>query len=177
MKKIFFLKTADHSTSEQALKKILSREFKLQNPSIERNENGKPYLQNGKELNLHFSVSHTNGLTFFAFSDKNIGVDAENLSRKVNYAPIAKKFPESEQMEIRSTCDFLRHWTAKESAVKWLGGSLNKDLANLQFIDGQIHYKRVPLPICVCFLEQDGYLVCVCGENDFSNVTIEPFNL
>ncbi len=175
MKKIFYLKTNDCVSTRETLQKILFSKFAVANPSIVKSENGKPYLAQNEGAPLHFSVSHTDELTFFVFSDKNVGVDAETLSRKIDYAPIVKKFNERERSEITSKTEFLRHWTAKESAVKWLGGTLGKDLKELQFLENELYYKRVPLPIYVCFFEFEGHIFSICGENDFSNAQIDRF--
>ena len=175
MKKIFYVKTNDCKSTRETLQKILFAKFAIENPMVEKSENGKPYLSQTGEPPLHFSISHTDELTFFVFSDKNVGVDAEKLTRKVEYAPIIKKFKEEERAEILSKTEFLRHWTAKESAVKWLGGRLGKDLNSLQFVKHELYYKCVPLPIYVCFFEFEEHIVAICGENDFSGAQIEQF--
>ena len=175
MKKIFYLKKVDGVSTRETLKKILSSKFRFSSPEIITSENGKPYLKNNGELPLHFSVSHTDELLFVVFSDKNVGIDAEKSSRKVEYAPIIKKFPETERAQISSKADFLQNWTAKESAVKWLGGTLGRDLAHLQFVDKQIYYKSLPLPLTISFPAFQEHVVAVCSEEDFTDVQIEPF--
>ena len=52
-------------------------------PPIEKAPRGKPYFP-GSEL--HFSITHTKSTVFCAISDKEIGIDAEELTRKVSPA-------------------------------------------------------------------------------------------
>ncbi len=140
---------------------------------IEKTENGKPYLKSN--IPLYFSVSHTNALLFIAFSDENIGVDVERIDRNVNYSTLLKKFPYTEREEISSATDFLTHWTAKEAAIKWLGGTLARDLKKLCFIKNQIWYDTLPLPICITSKLLDGHIITVCSERDFSNAELILF--
>jgi len=109
MEKIFY---ADKSayTTEAALKKILSDYYKIDNSEILRTENGKPYINGGP----YFSVTHTKNRLYIAFSNEEIGLDAESLLRAPYYETIVQKFSKDEQAEIRSTEDFLKHWVVKE---------------------------------------------------------------
>ncbi len=173
MEKIFYTSRSKYPTTDEALKHVLSDFFGMKNPVIVRNENGKKYLS-GCENRLFFSVSHTESLLFIAFSDENVGLDAERTDRSVVYEPIVKRFPPDEQKEILSTQDFLRHWTAKEAAVKWLGGALAHDLYKLSFIDGILRYGEAALPK-ISFMEVEEHLLAVCGERDFFQAEIVPF--
>ena len=134
-----------------------------------RNENGKPFLENGGEYSLFFSVTHTADMLYIAVSDENVGIDAESLSRMPDFLPIVKKFDAEERAKIRSTSDFLYHWTAKESAVKWLGGSIARDLFKLRYVKEKIYYGEIELPAKLVFFKRNGILIAVCGERDFSN--------
>ena len=169
MEKIFCMKRAHYKNSDEALKRILSDFFAIKNAQILRTENGKPYLA---DSSLFFSVSHTHDMLFIAFSSANVGLDAENLSRNVDFAPIVKKFTETEQKSIRSKKDFLKNFTAKESAVKFLGGKLACDFKKLEFLQGKIFYQNSTIPAFVQFLETNGYLLTVVSEKDFSNAII-----
>lgn len=163
MGKIFYADKAAYS-SEQAIKWILSEFYGIKNATILRTENGKPYMENGP----HFSVSHTEKTLFIAFSSANVGVDAEPLSRKPSYASIVKKFHEDERKEIINAEDFLNHWVVKESAVKYLGGTLASDLQQLTFMQHHLTYKETELPVKLTILHFEGHVLCVCGEEDFS---------
>ena len=172
MEKIFFTDKTAHS-SEEALKTLLNEVYNLPNAVILRTKNGKPYVENGP----FFSVSHTAEKLFIVFSKANIGLDAELLMRDINYAPILKKFPLPERAEIACKEDFLRHWVVKESAVKYLGGTLARDLQKLSFIKNRLTYENEELPVNVSVLNFEGHLLSVCGEEDFSKSLFIPFSV
>ena len=169
MEKIFYTNAKRFSSSEQAIKEILSTHLRLPFATVEKNELGKPYLKNVGNARLFLSVTHTADVLFIAFSDENVGVDAERLDRCVDYAPIVKKFPYEEQAEIENVTAFLHHWTAKESAIKWIGGSIAHDLSKLKFVRNKLYYGEIELPAHLAFLSKDGVLLAVCSEKDFSN--------
>ncbi len=173
MGRIFYADKSKYS-SKELLSRILAQFYKIKNAEIERTKNGKPYLAN-REASLHFSISHTKELIFIAFSEDNIGLDAERLDRKVDYEKIRTKFPLDEQKEISSTESFLKHWVAKESVVKYLGGTLAHDLKKLTFTHNVITYESQPLPIAVQFFQFREHLLCVCSKQVFSNVEFTPF--
>ncbi len=169
MKKIFILSQNAYPNSETAVKKVLSDYFQIGNAQIMRGDHGKPFLVGGKDLPLFFSVAHTDNKLFIAVSDENVGIDAENISRKVDYAPIVKRFSQKERTEIVDSPAFLRHWTAKESAVKWLGGSLAHDLHKLRFENDTLYYGEIEIPAKLRFHSIENCIVCVCSERDFAD--------
>lgn len=171
MEKLFCADVSAFSTSTETILFILREHFRIQNATVIRNENGKPYLENTDEK-IFFSVSHTKEKLFIAFSSENVGVDAEDLSREPNYLPILRKFPPNEREEIKSKDDFLLHWTVKESAVKWLGGTLAKDLNKLCFYQNTLSYNGLDIPVYVTTRFFDGHVLTVCGERDFSSAPI-----
>ncbi len=175
MEKIFYTDKSAYPNSETAVKRVLSEYFNLKNAEIKKNEHGKPYLQNGRDIPLFFSVSHTENRLFIAVSDENVGIDAESLSRQIDYLPIIKRFAPEERKEILSTADFLRHWVAKESAVKWLGGSLAHDLHKLRFVENRLFYGEIEFPTHLVFRNFENYLIAVCGERDFGCAEFIPF--
>lgn len=172
MEKIFYSNNLDIPSSEYAVKKILTEHFGIKNPLLTRNENGKPFLQNENGTRLFFSISHTDRAIFFAFSDENVGIDAESLQRKVNYQPILKKFSDCERAEIGCKADFLRHWTVKESVVKWLGGALSRDINKISYVAKRAHYNAMKLPVFITELQIAQHTVSVCSERDFLNAEI-----
>ena len=164
MEKIFY---ADKSafTSDEALKKIFSEYYGKDNVAILRTKNGKPYAENLP----FFSVSHTKDRLYIAFSDTEIGLDVEHLSRTPRYESVMKKFPPIEQAEIACNEDFLRHWVVKESAVKFLGGTLACDLSKLCYANGTLTYNGAPFPTGVKLIQHEEFILSVCGDGDFEN--------
>ena len=169
MEKIFYVNKFAFPTSADAVKHVFKNYFGISNPKIIKNENGKPYLVGER---LFFSVTHTGDTLLIAVADENVGIDAERLDRSVNYLPILKKFTPQERKEISSSTNFLRHWTIKESAVKWLGGSLANDLRRLQIVDGNVFYEEIPIAVHFTLLEIKTLTVAVCSERDFANAEI-----
>ena len=169
MEKIFYTDKSAYPDSESAIKQVLSEYFNLKSVTIARNEHGKPYLENGREIPLFFSVSHTENRLFIAFSDENVGIDVENLSRQTDYLPIIKRFSPEERKEILSPTDFLRHWVAKESAIKWLGGSLAHDLHKLRFFENRLFYGEIEIPAYLTFHTFENYVLAICSERNFTN--------
>ncbi len=174
MEKIFYTDISSYPDSETAVKQILSEYFDLKNTVISRNENGKPFLSNSPTP-LFFSVSHTENKMFIAVSDENVGIDAESLYRNVDYSPILKRFAPEEREQIRSSKDFLRFWVAKESAIKWLGGSLSRDLRKIRYTDGRLSYGEIELPAKLVFYTFENHFLAVCGERDFTDAAFIRF--
>ena len=116
MEKVFFAKTENFSDSERMIRKVFFEHYRIRDAVISRSETGKPFLENTP---LFFSVTHTKETRFIAVSDENIGIDAELISREIDYRPILSRFPFDEREEIKGKEDFLHHWTAIESTVKW----------------------------------------------------------
>ena len=169
MGKIFYVDKSAFTT-EAALKKIFSAYYGKQSITILRTKNGKPYVESGP----YFSVTHTQDRLYIAFSDNEIGLDAEHLSRAPRYKPIVKKFPPDEQAEISCAEDFLRHWIVKESAVKYLGGTLAADLKLLAYTNGLLTYQQQSFPAKIALLQHEDYLLSVCSNEDFENAVFIP---
>lgn len=96
-------------------------------PPIEKAPRGKPYFPGS---NIYFSITHTKTTVFCAIADTEVGIDAEDLNRKVS-PNLAQKIlspmeyaqyellPEEEQNEA-----LLRFWVLKEAAAKCSGMGL-----------------------------------------------------
>ena len=169
MGKIFYANKSGFTT-EAALQNIFSTYYGKANVTILRTKNGKPYVESGP----HFSVTHTQNRLYIAFSDEEIGLDAEHLLRETNYAPITKKFSKTEQAEITCATEFLQHWIVKESAVKHLGGTLAVDLKPLDYTNGHLTYHGQPFPAKITLLQHEDFILSVCGNEDFENATFIP---
>lgn len=167
MEKIFYAESSAYPSSETAIQKILREVFGVENAVISRTKTGKPYLAD--RLGIFFSVAHTDELLVIAFSDAEIGIDAERLDRAVEYEPILKKFPLMEHEEIRSCQDFLTSWVVKESAVKYLGSTLTKELKTLCFSKGNLLRNGAELPVVLTVKSFRGHIVAVCGNRDFQS--------
>ena len=166
MKTIFYTNSERYS-SEIALKLLLMKFYGMDNPTILRAKNGKPYVENGP----HFSITHTKDKLFIVFSERPIGIDAESLSRNVDFTPILKKFPTQERENITTLQDFLKHWVIKESAIKYLGTTLAQSLQKLTFANNRLYYQEKELSCIPQIFEFENHLVCICAEESFEKAT------
>ena len=146
--------------SSAFLKDIL-REKNIVAPVL-RTENGKPFLAGDP---LFFSLSHSGALTAVALSDKAVGLDVEDVLGKKPHAAILRRLSPAEREEIAGESDFLRHWTAKESYVKFCGETLGKLYKKLSFVGGKLRLNGEVLSVPLRFgtLYGDGYIFCLCG--------------
>ena len=176
MEKIFFVEQPTQISSLAVVEGILAEHFGIANAKINRTTNGKPYIEN-PATPLFFSVTHTKKLLFVAFSDKNIGMDAELLNREVNYQTILRRFPEEEREEITTTQAFLCRWTIKESAIKWLGGTIAHDLEKLSYLNGILKYEQADFPARITNRLFEEHILSICSERDFSNAQFVHYTI
>ncbi len=170
MEKIFYTDRRLVSSSAEKVQEILAAHFGVEKGLIARTESGKPYLEGNSSL--FFSVSHTEEKWLVAFSNQNVGLDAELLNREFNLPLLLKRFSPAEQAEMQNPRDFLLHWTVKESAVKWLGDTLSHSLRKLTYTKGELRYEGLQLPVKITNIEWEGHILSVCGEGDFSSAEI-----
>lgn len=89
------------------------------------NEFGKPYFSNAEDL--HFSISHSGNYAMVVMSDTEIGCDIQQI-KEVNIGIADRFFTADESKYVRSTEDFFRLWTLKESFIKAVGKGLSMPL-------------------------------------------------
>lgn len=94
-------------------------------PQIAVTERGKPYWPGST---LHFSITHTRRHVFCAISDLPIGIDAEELSRRVDPRLAEKILSPGELTQYRGAEDpnraLLTFWVLKEAQTKCTGEGL-----------------------------------------------------
>ena len=140
--------------SEAFVVRILQERYGIFAPKFTRNAHGKPSLCGAPPF---FSLSHTGGRTFAAFSDADVGLDAEWRGRPIPLA-VLRRLSEAEREE-----DFFRLWTAKEAFVKYLGGSLATLLPALRFERGVLLHNNAPVNATLAIYEQAGCTIAVCA--------------
>lgn len=94
-------------------------------PLIARTETGKPYFPDRPDL--HFSLSHSGGLSLCALADTPVGADIELVRPRSKGLPrYALSDREYEWYESRGSRweDFYILWTLKEARVKCTGEGL-----------------------------------------------------
>ena len=94
-------------------------------PPIALGARGKPYFP-GEDL--YFSISHTRRHAFCALSRREIGIDAEELDRRVDLRLAEKILSPGERAQFDAAPDkrraLLTFWVLKEALVKKTGEGL-----------------------------------------------------
>lgn len=157
MLEIFY--TKQPVQSDAFIAKILGKYYNIPNPAICKSIHGKPYLQKGK---ICFNLTHSKGLTALAVGKHEVGFDCESLSGKPRPAVLGK-FTEREKGEISSVQDFYRHWTARESYVKYLGEQLAALWRKVEFFGGKIYVRGEEAGVPVLQFDLDDYTFSICG--------------
>ena len=120
-------KEVEHNIAYNLLYDMLFKHFDIKSPTIKRTDKNKPYIE---MENVHFSISHTNGLVACAVSDTPVGIDCEGILPRddksiQNFAN--RYFLENEINLLKSNefslVDFYKIWTAKEAIYKAEGGT------------------------------------------------------
>lgn len=103
-------------------------------PPIQKTPRGKPCFA---DYPLHFSISHTDSHAFCCVHHRNVGIDAEQIGRKIDPRLFARYCSESEQLACQSASDpedaLLRLWVLKESYAKFTGRGLGNYLQSTHF--------------------------------------------
>lgn len=136
MIKIYY--TFANPDSESFIKKALFLYSGKSDFEIKKTPNGKPFADG-----IHFSLSHTDGLTVCAVSDKNVGVDTEKIRPVKNGERIIKRFLGRCEKNLTDEA-FLCMWTQFESKVKLFGERIiscemakTKEVYNETFLLGE----------------------------------------
>lgn len=114
-----------HAAGRELLARMYREETGESCPEIAIAERGKPYFVDSP---WHFSISHTKRHVFCALSDRPVGLDAEEMDRKVELRLAERILSESEKRRYEDAADkkafLLRLWVLKEAAVKLTGEGL-----------------------------------------------------
>lgn len=108
------------------------------------NEYGKPYL---KDINLYFSLSHSNGIVALTVSKEEIGLDIElikdvkdNLAKKIMNEAEYSIYQELNKLDKKIY--FFEVWTSKEAYIKKSGTTLTLNPSNIN-IEEDIILKKI----------------------------------
>lgn len=125
-------KRASKIAADYLCRKAISEFCNVAPESIEffKNEFGKPFAKN---LPVHFSISHSGNMVVCAVSNKEIGIDIEEI-RPVKPNAALKFATENELKYINSNENgFFEIWTLKEAYFKCIGTGLGADIKNVEF--------------------------------------------
>lgn len=150
-------------------------------------ENGKPYLKGYPEI--HFNISHCNGLAVCAFHNHPIGIDAE----QPGYFPrvlINKALSAEEKSFLQAISAspvleqewFYRFWTLKEAYVKLSGTGLDVILTDFSFHFSDTaaendHFSvRCSNPDVSCYQQKlnHGQILSLCCSGSMDKVCFYP---
>ena len=122
-------RTLDGKTGHEAGRELLAELYRRATgealPPVAIADRGKPYFP---DSDWHFSISHTKSHAFCALSRCPIGIDAEELTRKIDLRLADKILSASERAEFDAAEDqhraLLTFWVLKEAAAKLTGEGL-----------------------------------------------------
>ncbi len=143
-----------HEAGRELLSDLYRRVTGENPPPIAIADRGKPYFPDSA---WHFSISHTKGHVFCALADCPVGIDAEELTRKIDLRLADKILSPVERAEFDAAEDkkqaLLTFWVLKEAAAKLTGEGLRGYPNHTAFSLSDPRAK-----------EQDGCLVAVLTE-------------
>ena len=103
-------------------------------PEIQVTQRGKPYFANSP---WYFSISHSRNYVFCALSQKPVGIDAEELNRKIRLELAEKILSPVERQQYDAAEDkalaLLTFWVLKEARAKYTGEGLKGYPNHTQF--------------------------------------------
>lgn len=123
-----------HEAGRQLLAQMYRARTGQALPPIRTAERGKPYFAGG---GLHFSISHTKRHVFCALSEQPVGIDAEELDRRIDLRLAERILSPAEYTRYAQAGDkrlaLLRLWVLKEAAAKLTGEGLRGYPAHTDF--------------------------------------------
>ena len=117
--------TTGHLAGRALLAEMYRRYVGEELPPIQVTGRGKPYFEDSP---WHFSISHSKRHVFCALSRTPIGIDGEELDRKLNPKLAEKILSDPEREEYEQASDrnlaLLKFWVLKEAQAKCTGEGL-----------------------------------------------------
>lgn len=114
-----------HEAGRLLLKKLWLENVGGALPEIAIEERGKPYFV---DCPWHFSISHTKKRVFCALAEAPVGIDVEEMDRKIELRLANKILSPNEKAQFDAAEDqrmaLLRFWVLKEAAAKLSGEGL-----------------------------------------------------
>ena len=111
-----------HEAGRRLLAQLYARHVGMPLPEISVAERGKPYFESSP---WHFSISHTKNHAFCVLCDCPVGLDAEELTRRVNPILAEKALSSAERAQYDAAADqnraLLTFWVLKEAEGKRTG--------------------------------------------------------
>jgi 4'-phosphopantetheinyl transferase len=123
-----------HEAGRKLLQQLYEAHFGQPMPPILLGDRGKPYFEN---CPVHFSITHTPHHAFCAISHRPIGIDAEELDRRIDLRLAGKILSPTEKAQLDAAPDkrlaLLTFWVLKEAAGKQSGFGINANPTHTAF--------------------------------------------
>lgn len=114
-----------HEAGRELLAQMYRELYGTELPEIAVSPRGKPYFITGSP---HFSISHCKKHVFCCISDGPVGIDAEEMDRKLDLRLAEKILSSTEKVRFYAYEDrqaaLLRLWVLKEASAKLSGDGL-----------------------------------------------------
>ena len=161
--------------AELLVRALICDELGVGNDSlrIERSRSGKPFLPDYPEL--HFNLSHTNGVIAAAIAHSPVGIDIERCDRKIQPRVIARICSDAEAESLENGLRPIELWTKKEALIKCCGRGdvpLNRldthrgDIATWPIEDYIVSVCCKTLPTMPLLLGADEFYKMLMGLNE-----------
>ncbi|PKL48612.1 MAG: hypothetical protein CVV42_09065 [Candidatus Riflebacteria bacterium HGW-Riflebacteria-2] len=115
-------------TARAGLRFLLGRylDRRARSLKIETEGNGKPFVSN--PYGVCFNISHSGNIVVIVVTDRPVGIDVEQLERRVDSAAVLRRFFSPLEQQSHADClssdpkrTFFRGWTRKEAVLKATG--------------------------------------------------------
>lgn len=115
-----------HTAGRELLAQLYQQAVGEEMPPIRLTDRGKPYFPDSP---YHFSITHTKNHVFCALDRVPIGIDAEELDRRVDLRLAEKILSRKEYDQYQAAPDrriaLLTYWVLKEAQAKCSGRGLS----------------------------------------------------
>ena len=162
------------------LKKMLDEE-NIDDPIIETEKDGKPYISNYE--NIHFNMSHAGRMVACAISDEEIGIDIEKIDPLIDMKIAQTFLYNSEYDNIKKSDNrvdqFFKYWVLKESYMKYTGLGFLLDLDKFEIVidDGETKVKNQNPElkeneddVKFSYFDLNQYKLAICSENEADEI-------
>lgn len=127
-------KQAIYQFRNQLLSQHMQHE--IQNTDISKTEFGKPYLEQFPQVTFNHSHSHKHYALAYSDTVKQVGIDIEDLDRKVRFEPLAQHAFHPDELEHWAELEYseefwFKVWTTKEAVLKASGLGIRLSLKEL----------------------------------------------
>jgi 4'-phosphopantetheinyl transferase len=147
----------------------------ISKPIFRLGEFGKAYISNHEDI--HFNLSHSDRLVACAISDREVGIDIENIDPEIDLNIAKLYFYNSEYENIMNSRnppdEFFRYWVLKESYMKYtgLGFQLNLDEFEIIIDNDEIKLKDDEKDLRFSLFDVETYKLAICCEYDVEKIT------